>query len=208
MDNKLKMCFVWSGIFLFIEFILLYMFEFHINSDVLVFSLVGLLYIVINLFFIKYKRERLFINGLISYITVIMLGSLIGTQLVVKEVVGIGVTICLMDYLSFTRFGKRTPNARAMSNINFMSKLIVYGKGSKDVLYPTCGIGDYIYYSIWISGLGSSTIKFICLSSALAIGTFINDFIVYKIHNRENYKGLPATVVPFLCVMICYYFIR
>ena len=26
-------------------------------------------------------------------------------------------------------------------------------KEKKDVLVPTCGIGDYLYYSLWISGI-------------------------------------------------------
>ena len=72
-------------------------------------------------YFIKYKRERLFINGLISAFAVLCLGVFIGKSLKFDELLAIGAAISIMDILSFTKYGKRTINAKAMSNIHFMS---------------------------------------------------------------------------------------
>ena len=48
--------------------------------------------------------------------------------------------------------GKELVNAKAMSNKTVAAKLFVYGLDKNDVLIPTCGFGDYLYYAMWISG--------------------------------------------------------
>lgn len=204
MDDKIKKAYIWSIIYLLLEFLVIYIFKFILSDKFLYIGIIGIIYILINLFFIKYKRERLFINGILSFITVIFIGILLGNDLALEEIIGIGVAISIVDVLSFTKYGKNTLNAKAMSNINFMSKLIVYGKGKKDKLYPTCGIGDYLYFSLWISGLSKNVSIFIFFCIAILVGNLINNFIVYKLHNNKNYKGIPATIIPFICIMISY----
>ena len=105
-------------------------------------GIAGGIYIFINAFFIKYKRERLFVNGLISAIIVLCLGVWVGESIDLEGIIALGATISIMDILSFTKHGKHTVNAKAMSNTHFMSKLIVYGKGKGTVLIPTKGIGE------------------------------------------------------------------
>ena len=168
---------------------------------------VGGIYIVINAFFIKYKRERLFINGLISAISVLCLGVLIGKSIDLEGVMALGVAISVMDVLSFTKHGKHTVNAKAMSNTHFMSKLIVYGKGKGTVLIPTKGLGDYFYYALWIAGVWNLSTRFeayVIASIMVFIGTVIEYFIIAHLYKKDNYKGFPATVIPFICVAVWY----
>lgn len=92
-------------------------------------GILGGVYMIINAFFIKYKRERLFVNGLIFALAVLCLGVMVGESIDLEGIIALGAAISVMDVLSFTRYGKHTVNAKAMSNVHFMSKLIVYGKG-------------------------------------------------------------------------------
>lgn len=177
------------------------------DSLLAVLGLTGAAYILIHAFFMKYKRERLFISGLISALAVLCLGILAGKRLDLEGVLALGAAISVIDILSFTRYGKRTKNAKAMSNVHFMSKLIVYGKEKDDVLVPTCGIGDYFYYSLWISGIhtvSDSVISYIVAVCMILLGSSIHYAIIMKLCKRENYKGFPGTVFPFLCVAAQY----
>ena len=70
-------------------------------------------------------------NGLLSAFAVLCLGVIIGKNLDFEGVLAIGAAISVTDILSFTKYGKHTMNARAMSNVHFMSKLIVYGEEKK-----------------------------------------------------------------------------
>ena len=167
----------------------------------------GGIYIFINAFFIKYKRERLFVNGLLFAFTVLCLGVLLGKSLDLEGIISMGIAISLIDALSFTKHGKYTVNAKAMSNTNFMSKLIVYGKEKNDVLIPTCGIGDYFYYAMWISGIhtvSDSVYAYLLAACMILLGSCIHYAIIVKLSRRENYKGFPGTIFPFLCVAILY----
>lgn len=207
MEDKLKKSYIWSFVFLMAEFILIYIFRFLANEKILYVSFLGLVYMVSNLFFMKYKRERLFINGLITFFTVVMLGILIGINLELEGIVSIGAAIAVYDVLSFTKYGKKTANAKAMGNKEFLYKAIIYGCGKKDKLYPTCGLGDYFYFAMWLSGLSRSINIFLILALALLIGNLINKVIILKLHNKPNYRGIPATSIPFICVMAAYFIV-
>lgn len=205
MDYKLKKCIIWSFVFIIIETMLVTILKYNVDHVFLYICFIGLVYMLINAFCIKYHRERLFINGIISFITVVLFGVLAGLNLEVKDVIAIGVAISLIDVLSFTKAGKRTMNAKAMSNVNFMSKLIVYGIGKEDALYPTCGIGDYFYFALWLAGLGKSIKLLLLLGVGLFVGNFINKVIVLKLSKRTNYRGIPATIIPFICILSIYF---
>lgn len=204
MDDKLKKSYIWSFIYLIIEFIMIYIFKSFYHDAILYISILGIIYILINLFFIKYKKEHLFINGIISYVTVILLGVWTGGIFDVAEIICLAASVSIVDVVSFTKYGKNTPNAKLMSNGNTMYKLIVYGKGKEAILYPTLGIGDYYNFSFWISGLSNNTYMLILLCFAIWMGNLINNMITYKIHNKPTYKGLPATIIPFVCIVVCY----
>lgn len=170
-------------------------------------GIIGGIYIFINSFFIKYKRERLFVNGLILALTVLCLGVLVGESIDLEGILSLGAAISVIDILSFTRFGKSTINAKAMSNVHFMSKLIVYGKGKGDILIPTRGIGDYFYYAMWIAGIWNVSNRlwaYVTAAGMIFLGTTIEYFIIARLSRREGYKGFPATVIPFICVAAWY----
>lgn len=206
--DKLIHGILWSVLYLIVYGILTVVGNFLFPEEFLIgCGLTGGIYILINAFFIRYKRERLFVNGLISAFAVLCLGILIGKTLEFEDVLAIGAAISIIDILSFTKYGKHTINAKAMSNIHFISKLIVYGKEKNDVLIPTCGIGDYCYYAIWISGIhavSNSIYAYLVAACMILLGSCIHYAIIAKLSQRENYKGFPGTVFPFLCIALQY----
>lgn len=206
--KKLIHSIVWSTIYIIIHGLLTTTGSLLFPKAFLMFcGIVGGIYILIHAFFMKYRRNWLFISGLISAFAVTCLGIMIGNRLGFEDVIAIGAAISVVDILSFTKYGKHTANAKAMSNIHFMSKLIVYGKEKDDVLVPTCGIGDYFYYSIWISGIhtvSNSIYAYLGSSGLILLGSCIHYAIIIKLSQKENYKGFPATVIPFLCVLLLY----
>lgn len=181
---------------------------FVLSSTLLkILGIIGGTYLFVHTFCIKYNRKWLFANGLLSAFIVLQLGILLGKSLELETLITMGVVISLMDGISFTKAGKYTANGKAMSNVNFMSKLIVYGKGEGDMLYPTCGIGDFFYYALWITGLSALTDKllyFVVGGILIIVGSSINSFIISKIYKKDNYKGIPATIIPFVCIIIEY----
>lgn len=112
-----------------------------------------------------------------------------------------------MDIISFTRIGKKTVNAKAMSNKSVAAKLFVYGREKNDVLIPTCGFGDYLYYAMWISGthaLSSSGISYAFVAFMVFAGTILQSITVKVLAKRDGFKGFPGTVFPFLCTVLAY----
>lgn len=134
-------------------------------------------------------------------------GVWIGKQLDLEGVLSIGAAVTAMDIISFTKIGKRTVNAKAMSNVRLTSKLFVYGKEQGDTLIPTCGIGDYLYYAIWIAGMhavSDSIYAYVGASCLIFLGTAIQYALIVQLAKRPNYKGFPGTVFPFLCILAEY----
>lgn len=172
-----------------------------------VFGIVGVVYILFSLFFIKYKRERLFINGMIGLWSVLFLGSWFGKQLKLESTISIAAMVTVMDIVSFTRIGKRTVNAKAIANKSVAARLFVYGIEKNDVLIPTCGFGDYLYYAMWISGIHSlseSIQAYIFGAFMIFVGIIIQSVVIKKLSIRDNFKGFPGTVFPFLGTVLAY----
>lgn len=170
-------------------------------------GIIGIIFIVVYAFAIKYKKERLFLFGLISMFAVMHIGIAIGSFLDIESVIAIGISVSIMDVLSFTKYGKNTANAKAMSNIEFMSKLIVYGKKRSNELIPTRGLGDYLYYAIWIVGIHNVSDKlwaYAIASLLIFIGTLVDCVIIGYMYKKDNYKGFPATIIPFSLISIFY----
>ena len=65
-------------------------------------GIAGAVYILFNLFFVKYKRERLFINGIIGAVTVVFLESWIGKQLELESMISIAVAVTAIDIVSIS----------------------------------------------------------------------------------------------------------
>lgn len=167
----------------------------------------GIIYIIFNLFFIPYKREKLFVNGIFGALAVMFTGIWFGKHLSLESTISIGSVVTAMDIMSFTRIGKKTVNAKAMSNKTVAAKLFVYGLEKNDVLIPTCGFGDYLYYAMWISGthaLSSSGIFYAFVAFMVFAGTILQSITVKVLSKRDGFKGFPGTVFPFLCTVLAY----
>ena len=109
--------------------------------------------------------------------------------------------------MALTKIGKRTVNAKAMSNKTVAAKLFVYGLDKNDVLIPTCGFGDYLYYAMWISGthaLSSSGIFYAFVVFMVFAGTILQSITVKVLSKRDGFKGFPGTVFSFLCTVLAY----
>ena len=68
-----------------------------------------------------------------------------------------------------------------MSNKSVAAKLFVYGREKNDVLIPTCGFGDYLYYAMWISGihaLSSYGISYAFVAFMVFAGTILQSITV------------------------------
>lgn len=198
----------WSIFYMIIYSVLTILFM-YIEPKIIknILGIIGLIFVVIYVFGIKYKKEYLFLFGLISMFFVMHIGIAVGSLLNIESVITIGITVSIMDVLSFTKYGKNTPNAKAMSNIKFMSKLIVYGKTKNNELVPTRGLGDYLYYAIWIVGIHSLSNNLWAYAIAallIFIGTLGDCIIIGYMYKKESYKGFPATIIPFLLVFIFY----
>lgn len=170
-------------------------------------GIIGAVFVLVNIFLLPFQRKWLFVGGIISVLGVMCGGIWIGKRLDTEGVLSIGAAVTAMDILSFTKIGKRTVNAKAMSNVCLASKLFVYGKEKGDTLIPTCGIGDYLYYAIWISGIhsvSSSVYAYVIAAFMIFLGTAIQHMVIAKLSKKPNYKGFPGTVLPFLCILAEY----
>lgn len=56
-----------------------------------------------------------------------------------------------------------------------------------------------------VDGLSKNISMLVILGTALFTGNVLNKIIIYKIYTRENYKGIPATILPFVCVIAVYF---
>ena len=208
LESKYVRSVKWSIGYIVIYCILCLGVNFYVTDQVLkVCSICGGLYLFIMNFFVKYKREYLFINGIISAFAVLFLGILFARSTDFVGVIQIGVVISVVDVLSFTKYGKHTVNAKAMSDVKFVSKLIVYGKGKGDELVPTRGIGDHFYYAMWIGGIqhvSGHIGAYIMACLMIMVGVMIDSMIIGQLYKKETYKGFPATIIPFTCVAIVY----
>lgn len=63
----------------------------------------GAVYIILNLFCIQYKRERLFINGFVGAMSVMCIGIWFGKHLDLESIISVGAVVTAMDIMSFTR---------------------------------------------------------------------------------------------------------
>lgn len=206
-DNINKTIF-WSLLYIFLYSACTVIVNLYLsNLLLLAVGVSGAVYIILNMFCIQYKRERLFINGLVGAMSVMCIGIWLGKQLDLESTISIGAVVTAMDIMSFTRIGKKTVNAKAMSNKTVAAKLFVYGLEKNDVLIPTCGFGDYLYYAMWISGthaLSSFGMSYVFVAFMVFAGTILQSITVKVLSKRDGFKGFPGTVFPFLCTVLAY----
>ena len=74
-------------------------------------GIIGVVFVLANIFFLPFQRKWLFVGGIISALGVMYGGIWIGKQLDTESILSIGAAVTAMDILSFTKIGKRTVNA-------------------------------------------------------------------------------------------------
>lgn len=198
-----------SILIVILALILLAFFLLKINNNVvlLITTIIGMVYLFI---YVKkpFNKSHLIINSILCMLAVLLCGVLIGRYIPIASAIGIGITVGIVDVLSFTKKGKNTTNAKVMRNKPLMHKLIVYGISFKDKSpVPTKGLGDFMYYAILLSVLfqfsKDTTILFLgCF--AVFLGCVINWIIVCFIYKKPWYKGFPATIIPFIFLIPLY----
>lgn len=204
MDSKIKKTYLWWIAYLLIEILLIYILKYKVSKKICWLGLAGLLYIYVNVLFREYKREQLFVNGIVSYVSVVLTGLLLGNLLSPTIILILGMVASVTDILSFTKYGQNTANAKAMAEPKYLYRLMVYGKGKGEELYPTCGIGDYLYFAMWIGGLCENIKMLWLLGMGVLIGNMMNMFFAHILRTKSGYKGIPAVPLPFICVMVLY----
>lgn len=207
--ERLKESILHSIIISILALILLTVFILKITNNflLLIATIIGIIYILI---YVKkpFNKNHLIIGGFICLLTVLLAGTLIGRYISTASAVAIGISVGIVDVLSFTKKGKNTTNAKVMRNKPLMYKLIVYGISFKDKSpVPTKGLGDFMYYAIILSTLFQFTKSTTILSLGMFLcflGCAINWVIIPFIYKKSWYKGFPATIIPFIFLLALY----
>lgn len=207
--ERLKESILHSIIISILALILLTVFILNITNNALlsILTIIGMIYVLI---YVKkpFNKDDLIISSFICLLTVLLFGILIGRYISTVSAIAIGISVGLVDVLSFTKKGKNTTNAKVMRNKPLMYKLIVYGISFKDKSpVPTKGLGDFMYYAILLSALfqftKNSTVLFLGMLFCF-LGCVINWIIICFIYKKPWYKGFPATIIPFIFLLPLY----
>ena len=187
--------------------IVIYVVLTFLHKDI-VYNVLGLLSIIVFIFMItrKVAYQHLIVYSWICLACVMACGVMIGRFIYIEILPPIMIYVCAIDIFSFTRFGKKTTNAKLMNSNKWSPRLFVYGrsfKTGKPVV--TKGFGDYYNYSIAFATIYTTygkTIGF-CAIIAIIFGVIVNLIIISRIYKYTWYKGFPATIGPLgLCVIL------
>ena len=187
--------------------IVIYVVLTFLHKDI-VYIVLGLLSIIVFIYMItrKVASQHLIVYSWICLTCVIACGVVFGRFNNIEIMLPMIIYVCVIDVFSFTRFGKKTANAKLMNSNKWLPRLLVYGrsfKTGKPVV--TKGFGDYLWYSIAFTTIYTTYGKNIgfCAIIAIIFGVIINLIIISKIYKYTWYKGFPATIGPLgLCIIL------
>lgn len=168
-------------------------------------NILSILAIIGVVYLIWYLKAKINVNYflLANYIFVIaiILISLFVSQKIVKDVPGLIAFITIMvviDVISFTnlRLSKYTLNTAVINNKKLLSKLLIYADVKKYPFYlPIFGMGDVYFLSVILSSLYALNKSFLLYGNILILfGTVLDIALIWIFHNKEKFKGYPATV--------------
>lgn len=187
--------------------IALYTMLYLLHMDI-VYNVLSLLCIIIFTLVItrKITGRHLILNSWICLACIMACGVAAGRLIYIEIILPMIIYVCVLDVISFTRFGKKTTNAKLMNNNKWLPRLLVFGRSFKTGQpVPTKGFGDYLWYSITFAAIYTTYGKTIGLVAILAIiiGVLINLMIINRIYKYIWYRGFPATVGPLgLCIIL------
>ncbi|WFR56831.1 hypothetical protein QA584_24985 [Anaerocolumna sp. AGMB13025] len=157
------------------------------------------------------SRKLLYILNVLNCLASVSLAYLLITAFIksVDSFVAFIIILVVMDVFSFTKAGKKTPNAKLISNNNALPRLsICLPVPGKPGLQPIIGVGDLYFYgtiSVFsIHHFGMSVFGYIVL--LILAGQLINILLISNIKEKVWYKGFPATLFPGILYLIILFF--
>jgi len=153
------------------------------------------------------SRKSLYLLNVLNSLGAASLAYLI-VNVIIKSVDSFAamiIIIVVMDVFSFTKAGKKTPNAKLVHNNNTLARLcICLPVAGKPGLRPIIGVGDlYFYSAILLFSLhifDGNVFGLIFL--LLLLGQLANIIFISIIKNKIWYKGFPATLFPGIFYLI------
>jgi hypothetical protein len=157
------------------------------------------------------SKKLLYINNLL-----LIFASLCITHILIfvfalstDSLIGVLAGVAIMDFISFTRAGRITLNAKLVGNMNLLARFsIVLPVPKKPGLQPIIGVGDLTYYSLITMFFLKTDGITAGLISALIIfvGQCVNIIFIAIMKKRQWAKGFPATMFPGLFILIAIFF--
>lgn len=157
------------------------------------------------------SRKLLYILNVLNCLASVSFADLLITAFIksVDSFVAFIIILVVMDVFSFTKAGKKTPNAKLISNNNALPRLsICIPVPGKPGLQPIIGVGDLYFYgtiSVFsIHHFGMSVFGYIVL--LILAGQLINILLISNIKEKVWYKGFPATLFPGIFYLLILFF--
>jgi len=111
------------------------------------------------------------------------------------------IPIAIIDFISFTRFGRWTPNWKLIENKTFAKRLSVCMPiPGFSGLYQITGIGDMFVFALIVGAtlkIWGIHVAWMAIS-AIIVGQIPNIIGMLSFKNKPWYRGIPATSFPVL----------
>lgn len=165
---------------------------------------------VIVLWLKPLSKKLLYLLNVLNCLASVSFAYLLVTAFIksVESFFTVVIIIVVMDVFSFTKAGKKTPNAKLINKSNTLAHLsICLPVPGKPGLQPIIGIGDLYFYGIIsvfsLHHFGISVFGNILL--LIFAGQLINILLISIIKDKIWYKGFPATLFPgiFYLIILC-----
>jgi len=153
------------------------------------------------------SRNLLYLLNVLNCLASVSFACLLVTVFIksVDSFLTMMIIIVVMDVFSFTKKGKKTPNARLINQSNTLARLsICLPVPGKPGLQPIIGVGDLYFYSVisvfLLHFFGANNFGYMLLM--VLAGQLLNILFIAIIKNKTWYKGFPATLFPGILSLI------
>ena len=149
-----------------------------------------------------FQDNILYLHDVSNMLGGILLGILAAYWLSSQEkLISFLIPIAIIDFISFTRFGRWTPNRKLIENKTIAKRLsICMPIPGFSGLYQITGIGDMFVFALIVGAtLKIWGIHAIWMAiSAIIVGQIPNIIGMLSFKNKPWYRGIPATSFPVL----------
>lgn len=153
-----------------------------------------------------FQDNILYLHDVSNMLGGILLGILAAYWLSSQEkLISFLIPIAIIDFISFTRFGKWTPNRKLIENKTIAKRLsICMPIPGFSGLYQITGVGDMFVFALIVGAtLKIWGIHAIWMAiSAIIVGQIPNLIGMLSFKNKPWYRGIPATSLPVLIFVI------